>query len=156
MDFSQNLHRLQSAWLISLLATMVVLMLAACGGAASAPASPATPAAPKTVPTTVTTSESTPATSPSTSTNSAEIKMVESNGIYSFTPATLTITKGTKVVWTNTSDAPHTVTPDTASAFTASSNLTQNQTYSLVFNTAGTYAYHCSIHSYMKASIIVK
>jgi len=151
MDFSQNLRRLRSAWLISLLATMVVLMLAACGGAASAPASPATPA-----PTTATTSESTPATSPSTSTSSPEIKMVESNGIYSFTPATLTITKGTKVVWTNTSDAPHTVTPDTASAFTASSNLTQNQTYSLVFNTAGTYAYHCSIHSYMKASIIVK
>ncbi len=146
MDFSQNLHRLRSAWLISLLATMVVLMLAACGGAASAPASPAT----------ATTSESTPATSPSTSTNSSEIKMVESNGIYSFIPATLTITKGTKVAWTNTSDAPHTVTPDTASAFTASSNLTQNQTYSLVFNTAGTYAYHCSIHSYMKATIIVK
>lgn len=154
MDFSQNLHRLRSAWLISLLATMVVLLLAACGGAASAPASPATPAVPKTVPTTATTSESTPATSPSTSTNS--VQMVESNGKYSFTPATLTITKGTKVVWTNTSDAPHTVTPDTASAFTASSNLAQNQTYSLVFNTAGTYAYHCSIHSYMKATIIVK
>jgi plastocyanin len=46
--------------------------------------------------------------------------------------------------------------PDTANAFTASSDVEENQTYSLVFNTAGTYPYHCSIHSYMKATIIVE
>jgi plastocyanin len=83
-----------------------------------------------------------------------QVKMVETNGKYSFEPASITIPKGGQVVWTNTSDAPHTVTSDT-NAFTASSNVTQNQTFMMVFNTAGTYAYHCSIHSYMKATIVV-
>src|SRR6266566_7397137 len=152
MSLSQNLRRLRSVWLISLLGTIAVLMLAACGGAATAPASPTTAPISKPTPTTA----ATPATSPSTSTNSAQIKMVESNGQYSFSPATVTVTKGGKVVWTNTTDAPHTVTPDTAKAFTASSDIAANQTYSLVFNTAGTYTYHCSIHTYMKATIIVK
>ena len=82
------------------------------------------------------------------------MKMVEQNDQYAFQPATLTIAKGTKVTWTNTSDAPHTVTSD-SNAFTASSSLQQNQTFSMTFNTAGTYAYHCSIHPYMKATITV-
>jgi plastocyanin len=67
----------------------------------------------------------------------------------------VTVAKGTKVVWTNTSDAAHTITPDTANAFTASSTVAEDQTYSFVFTTAGTFSYHCSIHSYMKATITV-
>lgn len=95
--------------------------------------------------------QSTPGT---TSAKEVQVKMVEQNDQYAFQPATLTIAKGTKVTWTNTSDAPHTVTSD-SNAFTASSSLQQNQTFSMTFNTAGTYAYHCSIHPYMKATITV-
>src|SRR3982751_2232003 len=101
MYLSKNLHRLRSAWLISLLATMAPLILTACGGS-STPADPTTPA----------TSPSTPitsATSSSISTNSVDIKIVENNGQYSFSPATVKIVKGTKIVWTNTTDATHTV-----------------------------------------------
>lgn len=142
MYLSKNLQRLRSVCLMSLLATLAVLILAACGGTTSTSApSQSTPA--------------TSATSSSTSTNSVEIKIVENNGQYAFSPATVKIVKGTKIVWTNTTDATHTITPDTATAFTGSSNLTQKQTYSLVINTAGTYAYHCDIHSYMKATITV-
>ena len=86
--------------------------------------------------------------------NTFQVKMVENNGTYSFDPATLTVPKGTTVTWTNKSDAPHTVTSDT-SAFTASNNLSESQTFQMVFATAGTYTYHCSIHSYMKATITV-
>ena len=32
------------------------------------------------------------------------------NGLYCYKPVALTVTKGTKVVWTNTSGVPHTVT----------------------------------------------
>ena len=80
--------------------------------------------------------------------------MVEINNKYSFQPATITVTKGSKIVWLNTSDAPHTVTSDT-NAFTASSDLMQNQTFSMVMNTSGTFAYHCAIHPYMQAKIVV-
>lgn len=141
MCFSQNWHRLRSAWLISLVATMAVLMLAACGE----PASSITPATSATVAT-------------SSSTNSVQIKMVENNGKYSFDPATVTITKGTTVVWTNASDAPHTVTSDDGKFKSSdpSKLITESQAYSFVFNTAGTYVYHCSIHTYMKATIIVQ
>ncbi len=100
------------------------------------------------------TTGTTPTATPTTSAKEVQVKMVEQNDQYAFQPATLTIAKGTKVTWTNTSDAPHTVTSD-SNAFTASSSLQQNQTFSMTFNTAGTYAYHCSIHPYMKATITV-
>ena len=74
--------------------------------------------------------------------------MVETNGTYTFSPATLSVPKGTKVVWTNTSDGLHTVTSDDGK-FTSSDAgkpITQNQTYSFVFNTTGTFKFHCAIH----------
>jgi len=153
MYLSQNLRRLRSAWLICLAATMAVLILAACGGPASTPTSSTTPAS---SPTTVA-SQSTPTTAATTSENSGEIKIVENNEKYSFSPATLTITKGTKVVWTNASDAPHTITSDDGkfTSSNAGNPIAANQTYSFVFNTVGTFKYHCSIHSYMTATITV-
>ncbi len=83
-----------------------------------------------------------------------QVKIVEINNKYSFQPATITVTKGSKIVWTNTSDAPHTVTSDT-NAFAASSTLMQNQTFTMVVTTSGTYTYHCTIHPYMQAKIVV-
>jgi len=62
---------------------------------------------------------------------------------------------GTQVVWTNTSDAPHTVTSDTAGVFGSPANITQNQTFKFTFTTAGTFPYHCNVHPYMKATITV-
>jgi plastocyanin len=130
-------YRLWSLWFV--LALFIgTTFLVACGGGATTASSP--PAGTTT----------TPATTPQT----VQVKIVEKNNQYSFAPATITITKGTKVTWTNGSDAPHTVTSDT-NAFNTPSNLTQNQTFSMTFTTAGTYTYHCAIHSYMKGSITV-
>ena len=75
--------------------------------------------------------------------------------MYSFNPATLTIKVGTQVVWTNTTDAPHTVTSDMAGVFGTTGNLTQNHTFMFTFPSAGTFAYHCNVHPYMKATITV-
>jgi plastocyanin len=83
-----------------------------------------------------------------------KVKIVEKNEKYMFDPATLTVKKGTQVVWTNMSDAPHTVTSDNGT-FNTSSNLSQNQTFMFTFTTAGTFSYHCDIHPYMKATITV-
>jgi plastocyanin len=71
----------------------------------------------------------------------------------SFTPATLTVAVGTTVVWTNDDVVTHTVTSNSSSF--DSGNLTPGNKFSMTFSTAGTYAYHCKIHSYMNGSIVV-
>ena len=70
-----------------------------------------------------------------------------------FSPATLTVTAGTTVKWTNKDAMAHTVTSDTG--VFDSGNVSVNGVYSYTFNTAGTFAYHCTIHPTMKAQVIV-
>jgi plastocyanin len=79
----------------------------------------------------------------------------ESSGKYGFHPIKLTVAAGTKVVWTNNSDAPHTVT-GTHGWKWASNTFSQNHSVSTVFNKAGTYRYMCAIHPYMTATVVVK
>ncbi len=83
------------------------------------------------------------------------VKMVETNGKYSFEPASLSVKVGTQVEWLNTTDAPHTVNSDTAGTFASTGNITQNQSFKFTFTTAGTFPYHCNVHPYMKATITV-
>jgi plastocyanin len=139
----RSARRLRFFWMALSVATITTLLLVACGGGGTTPGPTAT-----SQPTT--TSQPT-ATATATT---VKVQIIEQNGKYSFSPAALTITKGTTVEWTNMSDAPHTVTGDT-NAFSTTSNLTQNQTFMFTFNTAGTFAYHCNIHTYMKATITV-
>ena len=125
---------------------VATLLLVACGSQASSAPSSSTSGTSATV-----------GSTPTTLTNAVQVvqvKMVEKNGMYAFEPATITLPKGAQVVWTNASDAPHTVTSDT-NAFATTSNLATNQTFMKVFNTAGTYTYHCAIHPYMKGTITV-
>ena len=140
--------RMKFVWLSLLLAAAITLFLAACGGSTTT----ATPS-PTTAPTTAPTPTPTTATTP-TPVAIVKVKMVENNGRYSFQPAALTIKAGTEVIWTNASDAPHTITSDT-NAFTASDNITMNKTFMMIFTTPGTFKYHCSIHTYMMATITV-
>jgi plastocyanin len=76
-------------------------------------------------------------------------------GEYAFSPVKLTVKKGTRVTWVNNTDAPHTVTGQKSWHF-SSSTFSPNGKVSTVFNKAGTYHYVCSIHPYMKATIVVK
>ncbi|HEU5114174.1 MAG TPA: cupredoxin family copper-binding protein [Candidatus Paceibacterota bacterium] len=72
---------------------------------------------------------------------------------YSFVPATLSIAKGTTVVWTNHDSMPHTVTA--APGGPSSKELSKGVTYSFTFNTPGTVNYHCSIHPGMLGTVFV-
>ena len=144
---------------VVLLALMTTLLIAACGGSSGGSTSQAaTTPAPTTAPTTAPTpapSTSTPTQAASTApTKVVQVKIVEKNNQYSFDPASITVPKGAQVVWTNASDAPHTVTSND-NTFKTPSNLMQNQTFMMVFNTTGTFAYHCAIHTYMKGTITV-
>jgi plastocyanin len=70
----------------------------------------------------------------------------------SFSPATLTITAGDTVAWTNEDDSPHTVTSTTFD----SGNLDAGATFSFTFTDPGTYGYVCSYHDEMQATIVVE
>jgi plastocyanin len=83
--------------------------------------------------------------------NSVSIKDV--NGIPSFSPASITVTKGTTVTWTNNDDLSHTVTSDTG--IFNSGVLNTGQTFRFTFNNIGTFNYHCSIHPFMVGKVIV-
>ena len=72
---------------------------------------------------------------------------------FQFTPASLTVPVGTKVTWTNNGPSNHTATAN-GGAFD-SGTLAKGQSFSFTFASAGTFAYHCSIHPFMAGSIIV-
>jgi plastocyanin len=71
-----------------------------------------------------------------------------------FVPANAPVAKGDTVEWTNRMGFPHTVKPDN-NEFPSSGAIAPNKTYSHVFDTAGTVAYHCEIHPIMKGKVTV-
>lgn len=97
-------------------------------------------------------SYSTPNATPPPSTVTSGNAVTISN--FSFSPGTLTVKAGTKVTWTNKDSATHTVTSDSG-VFT-SGNLLSNGTFSYTFASAGTFPYHCTIHTSMKGTIVVQ
>ena len=72
---------------------------------------------------------------------------------FAFEPATLDVSAGATVSWTNTGQVVHTVTADN-SAFN-SGEMSPGATVTGAFDTPGTYTYHCSIHPDMAGTLIV-
>jgi len=73
---------------------------------------------------------------------------------FAFDPASIAITKGTTVTWTNKDSAQHTVTEIKINGF-SSETLNQGQTYTHTFNETGTFEYQCHLHTSMKGKVIV-
>ncbi|MDQ2902837.1 MAG: cupredoxin family copper-binding protein [Chloroflexota bacterium] len=73
---------------------------------------------------------------------------------FTFSPGALTVHVGDKVTWTNNDSVAHTVTSDNGKF--DSNTLAPGTSFSFKFTKAGTYDYHCNIHSSMHGSIIVK
>ena len=74
---------------------------------------------------------------------------------FSFAPATLTVAKGTTVIWVNRDDIPHTVVSEDKSTF-KSKPLDTDQKFSYTFEKPGTYTYFCSIHPKMTGKVVVQ
>ena len=68
-------------------------------------------------------------------------------------PAKVQVTAGQKVTWTNTDGFPHTVTADNGSF--DSGPVAAGTSYARTFKQAGTFAYHCKIHSSMHGTVVV-
>ena len=137
-------------WIALTLVVTMSMVLAACGGSTATTAP---------TPTTAPTTAPTPTPSPTAITTpvaTVTVKIVEKNEKYSFQPGTLNIKVGTQVIWTNTSDASHTVTSDTG-AFNTASPIAKGQTFMFLFTQAGTFKYHCMIHgTAMSGTVIVQ
>jgi plastocyanin len=78
---------------------------------------------------------------------------------FAFSPADITVKKGTKVTWTNRDSTPHTITQDdnqpAGSPGLDSKGLSNGESYSATFDQTGTFHYHCSIHPEMTGSVTV-
>jgi plastocyanin len=74
---------------------------------------------------------------------------------FAFSPASLTVSVGTTVTWTNQDGDAHTVTSQGTGGPLASPSLTTGARYSYTFTKAGTYAYLCTIHPFMTATVRV-
>jgi plastocyanin len=134
------------AWL-SLVALAIIVLLSACGGTTSNSGNNSG---------TTTVATNTPASS-----GSGPMVMIttDSSGTFAFSPTTLTIQVGTTVVWKNMTQVAHTVTSDDKKSFDSGTNnpiAPQGGTFSFKFTSPGTFAYHCSFHPFMKATIIVQ
>jgi plastocyanin len=102
------------------------------------------------------TNQQVPTSPPSASASQMSVSIfTDQNGLFGFSPKTLTIPVGTTVTWKNTTPVAHTVTSDDGASFD-SGIVPASGTFTFTFTKAGSYAYHCNIHPYMKATIIVK
>jgi hypothetical protein len=72
---------------------------------------------------------------------------------FNFAPSSTTVHVGDTVTWTNNGQAPHTATAKDGSFDTGT--LQKGGTGSHTFSTAGSFAYYCSIHPFMKGTVTV-
>ena len=74
--------------------------------------------------------------------------LVEANEAFLFVQQDITITEGDTVQWTVVGAVPHNVTSaDSPASFTGSGTLNAGNTYSLLFNTPGSFTYFCGLHA---------
>ncbi|SBS75819.1 Plastocyanin [uncultured Mycobacterium sp.] len=72
---------------------------------------------------------------------------------FAFAPANLTVKVGDTVTWTNKDEEPHTVVANDGSFH--SPGLDANGRYSFTFTTPGSFDYICSIHPFMRGTVMV-
>ena len=141
---------------LATLAFIVILATAACSAASTAaPTAPPSVVPSAAAPSAAAPSASAPsAAAPSASALPAAAGSAVTVANFSFQPATITVPVGTTVTWTNTDSAGHTVAADDGS-FT-SGTLGTGAMFGQTFSTAGTFAYHCSIHASMTGTVVVQ
>ena len=72
---------------------------------------------------------------------------------FAFAPAKLTVPAGSTVTWTNRDEEPHNVVANDGSFH--SPGMGSQATFSFTFTKAGTFDYVCSIHPFMRATVVV-
>ena len=73
---------------------------------------------------------------------------------FAFAPKEITVKPGTKIVWTNHDETPHTVTSTDKQL--KSSALDTNDKFEHVFASEGDFSYFCTVHPFMTGVVHVK
>lgn len=72
-----------------------------------------------------------------------------------FKPEAIDVAVGTKITFTNEDAAPHTATSEDGGVFDTGT-LTKGESGSVTIENAGTFAYLCTIHPFMKGTVTAK
>ncbi len=81
----------------------------------------------------------------------AEVAIVDS----SFQPAEVSINLGETVTWINEDSIAHDIASDDGQTF-ESPVLNEGDSYSFTFEVPGSYPYHCPLHPFMTAIVLVE
>ena len=74
---------------------------------------------------------------------------------FRYCPGTIRVPAGTEVRWTNRDSAAHTVTSRGESERFDSGRIGRGHSWSHRFDTAGTFAYYCTVHPWMEGTVDV-
>jgi plastocyanin len=124
------------------IACLVVVTVAGCGGSSGGGGSTSSQA-----------NSSAPAPSPAAAGPAVRTAKVDVKS-FKFNPGVIAVKKGGRITWTNSDSTAHTATADARSFDTQSINPGKSKSVS--FTTAGTFAYHCDFHPFMKAMVVVR
>ena len=122
--------------------SFALIIAVACGSDYSAP--PTTPSP-------------TPAPAPTSGGPTSTVAIqagAEALGNRAYAPAELNVAVGTSVTWTNNDSGSHTADSDAPGW--NSGIIPPRGTFSVTFQTAGTFPYHCSIHPGMVGRVTVR
>lgn len=77
---------------------------------------------------------------------------------FGFSPDVITVVigKNNTVYWNNQDAAPHTATADASGGFDTGTISPGASSGPITFDEPGTFTYHCSFHSWMQGTVIVK
>jgi plastocyanin len=75
---------------------------------------------------------------------------------FTFAPPVLTVAAGTRVVWTNRDDIPHTIVGTDDPRSLRSPPLDTDETFAFTFGAPGQYRYFCSLHPHMQGTVVVR
>ena len=70
-----------------------------------------------------------------------------------FSPTSITVAAGTTITWQNNDGVDHTSTSDNGVWDTGT--IAPGQSKTTVFNTPGTFTYHCTVHPMMTGTVVV-
>jgi plastocyanin len=87
---------------------------------------------------------------PTQATSTVEINIAK----FAYGPKEITVAPGTKIVWTNHDETPHTVT-STDKSF-ASKGLDTDDKFEHTFATEGDFSYICTVHPFMTGVVHVR
>ena len=131
---------------------ILLLGLAACGSSASSSSSHASGKSSSGYSSGAYHSGSGSSSSSGSSSTPNAVAIKEIGGKYAYSPGTISVKSGTKVAWSNKSDAEHSVTFDKGGF---SKDIETGKGASYTFSTPGTFAYHCKYHPYMHGVVKV-